>query len=150
MKTYKQHEKLKWSLQENFNLDSNPCEECKGKCCKGIYLDQGPVLDHSHDAMKWARYHEGVETYITEQQGMTRWGVKIPDLKCEHLLDDGKCKIQDEKPEGCKRYYGLNPDGPFLECNMIKELIKTKQIAYEKVWLEKLWPDGLPKELLED
>jgi len=150
MKTFEEYKEEKWPLHENFDLDHNPCEGCGGKCCTGVYLDQGSILPHSHDAMKWAGYHEGVEVYTTERQGTLRWGVKIPTLKCEHVTEDGKCGIQEEKPEGCKRYFGLNPDGPFLECNMIRELIKTKQVAYEESWLEKLWPDGLPAELITD
>ena len=150
MKTFEEYKEEKWPLHENFNLDHNPCELCGGLCCVGLYLDQGPVLEHSHDAMRWAKFHEGVEIYMAEQQGVMRWGVKIPTLRCEHLTEEGKCAIQDEKPKGCSQYFGLNPDGPFLECNLIRELIKTKQIAYKEMWLEKLWPDGLPKELLSD
>lgn len=143
MKTFMEHiNEDNWSPLENFKLDSNPCEKCGGKCCTGMYLDQGFVTAKTKDHIKWAESHEGVNVYITEDGN--RWGVKIEDTKCKHLQDDGKCGIQDNKPQGCTDYYGMNPDGPFTECNLIKELIKKGHIACKDEWIEKLWPNEKP------
>ena len=148
MKTFMEHnQKDQWAPLENFKLNKNPCEGCQGKCCKGMYIDQGFVTDESKDHIRWAESHEGINIYLSEDN---RWGIKIEGTKCKHLCDDGRCGIQDNKPKGCTEYYGMNPDGPFVECNLIKELIKNGHIAYKKEWISKLWPDQIPENLKLD
>ena len=105
------------------------------------------VTDESKDHIRWAESHEGINIYLSEDN---RWGIKIEGTKCKHLCDDGRCGIQDNKPKGCTEYYGMNPDGPFVECNLIKELIKNGHIAYKKEWISKLWPDQIPENLKLD
>ena len=145
METFMEYnQKDKWTPLENFKLDHNPCEGCGGKCCTGMYLDQGIVTPDSDDHIKWAESHSGIKVYLSEDN---RWGIKIEDTRCDHLCNDGKCNIQDNKPKGCTEYYGLNPDGPYTECNLIRELIKGNHIAYKKEWVQKLWPDKLPIEI---
>jgi len=149
MKTFMEHiQRESWSPLENFKLDSNPCQGCGGKCCTGMYLDQGFINPRSKEHMRWAESHDGVEIYLSEDN--SRWGVKIPGAKCQHLKDDGQCGIQENKPQGCTDYYGMNPDGPYTECNLVRELIKTGHIACKPEWVEQLWPDEVPPEIKLD
>lgn len=148
MKTFMEHTQEKWAPLKNFELKSNPCEGCGGKCCTGMYLDQGFVTPDTKDHIKWAESHSGIKVYLSEDNN--RWGVKIEGTTCKHLQENGKCNIQDKKPKGCTDYYGMNPDGPFTECNLIRELIKNGHIAYKKKWVEQLWPNKIPEELKLD
>ncbi len=132
-----------WDLHDNFELDHNPCEGCGGKCCIGMYLDQGPEIKGlSEDAIRWAEAHEGVEIYKSEG----RWGVKLPLSKCHHLEESGECAIHDERPSGCRQYFGMNPDGPLPGCALFKALVESGQVKdCKREWAESIWPKGIPK-----
>jgi Fe-S-cluster containining protein len=142
----------KWDLLESnlYELDHNPCQGCGGKCCTGMYIDQGPFINGiSEDHIKWAEAHETTTYRAKDLYGQERWGIYLNN-KCKHLTDEGMCGIQETKPKACRDYFGLNPDGPFVECNLIRELIKTKQISYKPEWIKRLWPDEIPAELMTE
>ena len=82
---------------ENFNK----CDMCtNSKCCTYVtqQIDK-PGSKYDFEILLWQVSHDGVSAYKDDDG----WFVMF-ESRCQHLLNDGRCNIYDDRPTICRSH----------------------------------------------
>ena len=76
-----------------------PCLSC-GLCCGYVAVEvEGPGTVAGATQILWYLYHQGVSIYADEGEWMVQF-----ETRCQHLLDDRRCAIYEQRPPICREY----------------------------------------------
>lgn len=80
---------------------SNPCEKCKGLCCRYFcfQIDEPDDYEEFED-IRWYLYHEGVSVHIDEDGD---WYIQIAN-PCNALDENYRCTVYEDRPLICRGY----------------------------------------------
>jgi len=94
------------------------CERCGGCCCsfRGLNISYGTYEDQSFASyLREQVDFPEVDGEITRAWELVRQDKRVPDMtwydtgetllfECNHLTDDGKCGIYEDRPAMCQRF----------------------------------------------
>ena len=81
--------------------NSTTCDECPVLCCKYVAMEiDTPENLEDFEDIKWYTAHKNVNVYV-EEDGT--WNVEFL-TPCEHLSDNGRCMIYENRPSICREY----------------------------------------------
>ena len=76
------------------------CQYCTAKCCQYFALPiETPVTRQDFDYLRWYLIHGKVSLFV---DGET-WFLMVHNV-CDHLQDDYRCGIYDDRPQICRTY----------------------------------------------
>lgn len=115
-------------------IESNPCSQCKGMCCKYVSIAiEAPQSRKDFDCLRWYVCHEGVSLFM--EKG--KWYVMVGNI-CRHLdLKTHLCGIYQTRPDICREFPPVNCDfrseeyGHDLHFNNDEELDKYIKIKFD-------------------
>ena len=104
------------------------CLHCS-KCCTYFCLEiDAPDCRDDFDNLSWMLAHENVSIHL-ERDGT--WQLMVKN-RCKYLMDEGGCKIYDERPKICREH-------PAGECDFdVEREVDYNNIEYIFVSLNQL------------
>ena len=88
------------------------CMHCTARCCRYFSLPiETPTTWNDFDNVRWYMMHGRVGVFV--DQGT--WYLVV-HADCQHLADDNRCRIYDDRPGICRKYStsGCEYDNDFL------------------------------------
>jgi len=77
------------------------CKGCNSKCCKYIATEiDVPEEKEDFENIKWYVCHKNTYVFVNEED---EWYLEFI-TPCEHLDENGWCKIYNERPKICRDY----------------------------------------------
>ena len=92
------------------------CEECKQECCRSVIVEvDEPTTKGDWEDIKWQVAHKNVKVIRDNEQA---WCIEFL-TDCNHLAEDGKCKIYEKRPAMCRNHSSetcvINGEGEYYE-----------------------------------
>ncbi|GAB4145668.1 MAG: YkgJ family cysteine cluster protein [Planctomycetaceae bacterium] len=76
------------------------CEYCTAKCCRYFALPiDTPKTREDFDHLRWYMIHRRVSLFVEDGT----WYLMV-HADCEHLMEDNRCGIYEDRPEICRKY----------------------------------------------
>jgi len=82
------------------------CDRCTALCCRYFALEiDEPDTAEDYDDIRWYLAHENVHIFIEDDE----WYLSV-QTRCQHLQDDNRCGIYEDRPKICREYTTENCD----------------------------------------
>ena len=82
------------------------CDRCTALCCRYFALPiDSPDTPSDFDDIRWYLAHENVHVFIEDDE----WFISM-QTRCQHLQDDNRCDIYEDRPHICREYSTDNCD----------------------------------------
>lgn len=118
-----QFKKLHEELFANYD-----CSRCRN-CCK-MYRGNIPEEDLEQDAQFLQMTKEQfVEKYLVKDEIENTYTTK--NKPCDFLEDDGKCKLENCKPDNCKRYPYTDQPDRLQSLYSVLDAVEVCPVAFE-------------------
>ncbi len=80
------------------------CDHCTAKCCRYFALPiDTPTNREDFENMRWYMLHGDISVFVDDGN----WFLLVHN-DCDHLDDDHRCGIYDDRPTICRRYSTAN------------------------------------------
>jgi len=112
------------------------CQKCGAKCCRYVALEiDKPKKKSDFQNIRWYVAHSGVWVYVDDGE----WHLAF-DAVCDHLDENNRCTIYDERPDICRQYSGDTCEGTgdlshqheFHTVEEVEEYLKTRKKKKKK------------------
>jgi Fe-S-cluster containining protein len=116
--------------------EENLCDRCTALCCRyfALGIDE-PDTPEEFDDIRWYLAHENVHVFIEDDD----WYLSI-QTRCQHLMDDNRCGIYEDRPKICRKYTTDNCDYYTGSYDFEQYFTKPEQIeAYAQATLGDLY-----------
>lgn len=82
-------------------VESNPCSQCKGMCCRYIAIAvETPKTRRDYDDLRWYLCHENISVFLEKD----KWYVMVKNT-CRHLDQaTNLCGIYQTRPRICREF----------------------------------------------
>ena len=101
------------------------CEHCTAKCCRYFALPiDTPETREDYDFIRWYLMHGRASVFVEDDT----WYLTI-HADCQHLQDDNRCGIYDERPQICRDYSTVDCEFDDDEC--YEKLFETAEQIWE-------------------
>jgi Fe-S-cluster containining protein len=92
--------------REDLKPDEVLCSYCTGKCCRYFALPiEAPTTWEDFDHIRWYMFHGHVSIFVEDET----WYLMVFG-DCEHLGEDYRCGIYQDRPAICRSYTTENSE----------------------------------------